>query len=91
MKVVNLDRIYYSEYFYQILMREKSLDSGSYINEWLNHQVRLSDLYKWCRENITNYWSFEISNSSTVQVHLDRFCFLFETTEDAMAFKLRWS
>lgn len=88
---IDLDRLFYSEYFFNIFMNERpALDSGLILNDWLRGKVLTGEIYKWCEDNMDGIWSFYINNSSAMQFHLDHFYFGFALEEDAVAFKLRW-
>ena len=88
---VDLDRLHYSQYFYEIFQKEKpTLDSGFFLSDWLYKKVIKSDMFKWCSENTEGNWEFVIHNSSAVQFHFDTFYFCFEAVNDAVAFKMRW-
>ena len=87
---IDLDKIYYSDYFYDIFIQERPVfDSGVGVNDWLRAKVLMGEIYKWCEDNTAGIYSFYI-NSSTGQLHLQHFYFSFALEEDAIAFKLRW-
>ena len=88
---VDLDRNYYSEYFYKIYMNEMpALDAGYTLNEWLGDKVLNGEIFEWCEENLLGIWSFYVNNTGTGQMHLTHFYFSFALEQDAIAFKLRW-
>lgn len=88
---VELDRLYYSTYFWELYCKERPvLDSGYIVNDWLREKVIVNGMYQWCGENMDGKWKFYINNESQMQIHLDCFYFEFILIEDAAGFKLRW-
>lgn len=88
---VDLDNLYYGDYFYDIFKKRKKQIDLSKIDDWLKNIVETGEIGLWCEENIIGSWKFDIKNSSIMQLFLTYFYFEFELEEDAVAFKLRWA
>jgi hypothetical protein len=70
------------------------LDSSAWQVALPNIIIRHSKIYKWCEENCKHHWEIDMKSKSYMGLHPTisrKFTYYFESQQDAMFFKLRWS